>query len=256
MLGPALAGLAALGLGWRGVLVLVGVLGIAFSLAVLPARRWLAAGGVPAPLAGSAAEQGETAAANSGTREVGPTSSYARAFVLLAAIGVLDAATRGAGLTFLPFVLEARGLDAGAISLLFAVIFAGGAAGKFLCGWVGDRFGGLAVVWATEATTALALVLFLLAPPLAALPLALVFGFALNGTSSVLYAAVARVVPTARQARGYGLYYTATQLASALAPLFYGLLGDVAGLGILFGAMAACTVAILPVSLALRRCLA
>ena len=50
---------------------------------------------------------------------------------------------------------------------------------------------------------------------LAILPL---LGVALNGTSSVLYGTVADLVSSERRSRGYGLYYTVTIGASALAP--------------------------------------
>lgn len=240
MAGPALVGLAALGLGWRGVLVLVGVLGVLISLAAAFTRGWMPA---------------RAPAARPDGAIVGPGAIWSASFGLLMLVGILDAATRAAGLTFLPFVLGERGVDAAAISLLFTVIFAGGAAGKFVCGWVGERWGALGVVWATEAVTAAALVLFLGAPPLALLPLALLFGFALNGTSSILYAAVAALVPEHRRARGYGAYYTATQCAAALAPAGYGVLADRAGLPVLFVTMALATLAILPLAGALRRAL-
>jgi MFS-type transporter involved in bile tolerance (Atg22 family) len=52
---------------------------------------------------------------------------------------------------------------------------------------------------------------------------------ALNGTSSVLYGTVADLVASERRSRGYGLYYTLTIGASALAPAVWGLVGDAAG---------------------------
>jgi MFS transporter, FSR family, fosmidomycin resistance protein len=78
----------------------------------------------------------------------------------------------------------------------------------------------------------------------AIIPLALAFGFALNGTSSVLTAAVAHFVPAHRRARGYGAYFTATLVSSALAPLIYGVLGDATDLTTVFAVMAALTAAI------------
>jgi MFS-type transporter involved in bile tolerance (Atg22 family) len=52
---------------------------------------------------------------------------------------------------------------------------------------------------------------------------------ALNGTSSVLYGTVADLVSSERRSRAYGLYYTATIAASALAPTIWGFVGDVTG---------------------------
>ena len=52
-----------------------------------------------------------------------------------------------------------------------------------------------------------------------------------------------------RRARGYGLYYTCSQMAAALAPIVYGLLADRAGLGPTFVTLAAVTALIVPLSL-------
>jgi MFS family permease len=182
-------------------------------------------------------------------RGLGLSSGYH----LLTAVGMLDATTRTAALTFLPFLLIARGMGIAEIGLLFGVVFVGGALGKLLCGPLGDKFGGFAVVLATETTTALALSALAWGPLEAALGVALVMGFGLNGTSSVLYAAVAGLVPHAKRGGGYGLYYTATQCAAAASALAYGVLADRLGLGWTFAAMAAFTLAVVPLATPLRR---
>jgi len=89
-----------------------------------------------------------------------------------------------------------------------------------------------------------------------AIGLAVIFGFALNGTSSVLYAAVAGFVPEARRGRGYGLYYTGTQSAAAVAPLGYGFVADQFGLSWTFLVMATFTALVVPLALTIRRRLA
>ena len=53
-------------------------------------------------------------------------------------------------------------------------------------------------------------------------------------------------------ARGYGLYYTGTQVASALFPILYGMLADGVGLTIAFATLAVVTAAIAPLSLTMR----
>jgi MFS family permease len=68
----------------------------------------------------------------------------------------------------------------------------------------------------------------------------------------VLYAAVAPMVPAQRRPRVYGLYYTATIGASAVAPVLCGALGDRIGLVPSFAIAAAATLLILPLSLANR----
>jgi MFS transporter, FSR family, fosmidomycin resistance protein len=179
-----------------------------------------------------------------------------QAYWLLMLVGMLDATTRAAALTFLPFVLDARGFDASQVSLAFGLLFAGGAAGKFVCGVLGDRFGPFAVVVFTELTTAVSLLGLLWSPLAVVVGLAVVFGFALNGTSSVLYAAVAAVVPEGTRGRGYGLYYTGTQSAAAVAPLAYGFVADRLGLSWTFWAMAALTALVVPLATPIRRRLA
>ncbi len=174
-------------------------------------------------------------------------------YILLA--GGLDNATRGAALTFIPFVLADKGFNAAAISALFGVIFAAGAAGKFACGWLSDRWGILTVIVVTELTTATALVAMVFAESWMTIPLAILFGFALNGTSSALNVAVAHFVPADKRARGYGTYFTAALVSSALAPLAYGMLGDIAGLVTVFMVMAVLTVAVIAVVLPIRQVL-
>ena len=139
------------------------------------------------------------------------------------------------------------------MSAAFALLFAAGAAGKFFCGPLSDRYGSVAAIVVTELVTALSLLAAVVAPGAWLLVVLLPLGFVLNGTSSVLYAAVAGLVDVARRARGYGLYYTCTQLATAVAPLLYGILADRAGLGPTFVVLAAVTGLIVPLTLILAR---
>lgn len=236
---PALVALAAVPWGWRLTVLGLGLFGLLFTLLVGLARAWV--GALPAA-------RRETDPSGSAT-----TGRIPPAYWQLSAVGMLDTTTRAAALTFLPFVLKARGFDAGEVSLLFALLFAGGAAGKFVCGLLGDRFGPFAIVVVTELTTAFALLGLLWSPLVTALVLAVIFGFALNGTSSVLYAAVAAFVPEGKRGRGYGLYYTGTQTAAAVAPLAYGVVADQLGLIWTLSAMAALTLLVVPLATPIRR---
>jgi len=174
------------------------------------------------------------------------------AYWLLSLVGMLDASTRAAALTFLPFAFTQQGFSGAEIGFVFGVLFVGGALGKLVCGPLGDRFGPYAIVVLTETTTALALVGLVWGPGAAAIGLALVFGFGLNGTSSVLYAAVASLVPDGKRGRGYGLYYTIIDVAAAIATSVYGLLADWSGLEWMFALMALSTLAVVPLALPLR----
>ena len=172
---------------------------------------------------------------------------------LMSGIGMLDSAARGGALVFLPFVMDDKGLSIGQISALLMFLFAGGAAGKFVCGWLDDRYGSVLLIWGTKGLTALLLVLSRPAPVWAMAPLLLALGVGLNGTSSVLYSAVAEFVPASRRARLYGVYYTTNEGSTALAPLCYGVIADLFSLNVTILVMGIATAAILPASLTLIR---
>ena len=141
-----------------------------------------------------------------------------RGFSALCAIGMVDNATRTGFLTFMPFMLMSKDLTVGGVGLAFSLVFIGGAAGKFVCGLVADRVGVIRTVVLTEAATTLLILVVVAAPLSLALGVLIPLGIALNGTSSVLYGTVADLVSSERRSRGYGLYYTMTIGASALAP--------------------------------------
>ena len=237
MLAPALA-LIAIPFGWRTALWVVGLSGLIFMLLSAPVRRKVDIGRPVARQQASMSGDGST--------------TQMSGFVLLSAVGFLDSATRGASLVFLPFVMHAKGMDVAQISLLLIVLFAGGAAGKYVVGWLGDRFSAVSLIWGTKGLTALLLVLSLPASPVALVPLVAVLGIGLNGTSSALYAAVADLVPAPRRARLYGFFYTTNDGGTVLAPLVYGVIADLFSLNVTVVVMGLATLLILPVSLGLR----
>jgi FSR family fosmidomycin resistance protein-like MFS transporter len=150
-------------------------------------------------------------------------------FALLFVIGVLDTAVRMGLLTFLPFLLQAKGALLPTVGFALALVFGGGAAGKFACAWLGVRLGVLWMVLLTEGATAVLILAVLglpLTPALVALPL---LGVMLNGTSSVLYGTVPELAPAGRAERAFALFYTGTIGSGALAPVLYGFVGDFAG---------------------------
>ena len=147
-------------------------------------------------------------------------------FTLLLAIGILDSSVRMGFLTFLPFLLKEQGASLSTIGSALALVFIGGAAGKFACGWLGARFGVLATVLLTEAGTAAAIVAVLMLPLASTLALLPVLGLMLNGTSSVLYGTVPELAPSGRTERAFAIFYTGTIGAGATAPILFGILGD------------------------------
>ena len=239
MAAPLVGGAIALAFGWRTAMLAIGIAGTAFMVLSILAKRAVDVGKPPASAAHAQEER-------DGTTRMG-------AFVTLSGIGFLDSATRGAVLAFLPFVLVARGMSGGQVSAMLVLLFAGGAAGKFVVGWLGDRYGIVSLIWWTKALTAVMLVLSLVAPAPALVPVMVALGIGLNGTSSILYATVAEFVPPNRRARQYGFFYTTNEGGTVLAPLVYGLVADLFSLNIAIVAMGLATAAIMPVSLSLRR---
>ncbi len=242
MIAPLLAAVIAVQFGWRTTLWVVGLAGIVFMAFSAATRRRLDIG---KPVRREAAD-------GDGDAE----DTRISAFVTLSWIGFLDSATRGSALVFLPFVMTAKDMRTVEISIMLFLLFVGGAAGKFVVGWLGDRYSFISLVWATKGLTAVTLALSLVASPLALVPLMLALGAGLNGTSSILYATVADFVPARRRARLYGIYYTTNEGGTILAPPLYGLVGELVSLNVAMLAMAVATAAILPVSLTLRRHLA
>jgi FSR family fosmidomycin resistance protein-like MFS transporter len=241
---PAAVALAASLVGWRGASAGYALLGLGGTLLIALALGRLGAGD-----ADVATEEVRLGAGGWGIRD-------ARGFQALSAIGMIDTATRTALLTFLPFLLLAKGLTVVGLGLALAVLFAGGAAGKFLCGLVAERVGIVRTVILTELATACGIVAVALGPLTVALGVLLPLGVALNGTSSALYATVADLVAPERRSRAFGLYYTLVVGASAVAPLAYGALGDAVGIPATLLVTSAVVLLTVPLCLVLRGALA
>jgi MFS family permease len=206
---PAAAALLLTLWSWRPVAAALGLLGIAAAAAVFL---------LPAAADRPAHEAAAPARSGSG-----------RGFPLLLCIGVLDSATRMAFVTFLPFVLIGKGAALPTIGIALTALAVGGAAGKLVCGWLGARLGVIGAVFLSEGLTAAAIAALVLVPLTPALLLLPVIGTALNGTSSVLYGTVPELVPPARRARAFGIFYSGTIGGGALSPVLFGAVGDAIG---------------------------
>ena len=154
MIAPLVAGLIAVSMGWRTTFMVVGLAGLAFMLASMLTRRAVDIGRPTASTSPSSDDQ---------SVEV-ETESKLAGFVALSGVGLLDSATRTSALVFLPFVMESKGMGAGQISVMLFLLFGGGAIGKYVCGWLGDRMGTLILVWLTKGLTAALLVASLFTP--------------------------------------------------------------------------------------------
>jgi MFS family permease len=238
MMLPAVAAFLFIVLPWRQVLMLLGCLGGLAALAIFFA--------MPHFRDHAAAPRKSNGSASPGV----PVPAYG--FPLLLSVGVIDSATRMAFLTFLPFVLTAKGASLQTVGLALTLVFAGGAAGKLVCAYIGARIGAVATVWLTEMVTACGIVALLPLSLEAALVLLPVVGIALNGTSSVLYGSVPDLVEPAWRQRAFSIFYTGTIGAGAVSPAIYGLLGDAVGVPTALLIVAAVVLVTLPITLMLR----
>jgi len=238
---PAALSLMLLAMPWRPALAILGSVGLAMAALIFLFAPRFDRGVARAP--------GEARAGRDR-----PQQPYA--FALLLAVGILDSAARMGFLLFLPFVLTAKGANLQDVGLAMTLVFAGGAAGKLACAFIGARIGAIATVWLTEALTAAGIVALLPLPLPAALLLLPLIGIALNGTSSVLYGSVPDLVAADRRTRALSIFYTGTIGSGATAPIVFGRAGDVLGVSHALLLVAAVALFTLPLAALLRPALA
>jgi MFS family permease len=171
-----------------------------------------------------------------------------RSFSALITLGVIDYSTRAALLTFLPFLLIGKGIPRESVGFALTLIFAGGAAGKFICGIMAEWIGVIPMVIITEALTSAGILSLLLTGVAAIWPVLPLIGIVLNGTSSVLYATVADIIPASGRSRGYGLYYAITLGLGGAAPIAYGFLSDMSGIFVTVAAIGFVTLVTIPLA--------
>lgn len=242
---PAAVAFAVPWLGWRGAVESFAAIGLAAAVLVLLALTNLKIGHAPVPIESRERPSGS----DWGIRDL-------RGFQALSLIQVIDSSTRTGLLTFLPFLLIAKGSSVRAVGFALMLVFAGGAAGKFACGVLAERLGVIRTVIITETATGVGILLLLALPLAAALALLPMLGIALNGTSSVLYGTVADLVNSDRRARSYAVFYTLGIGASALSPSIYGVVSDWGGVPLALTIVGSVVFITLPLTLALRRPLA
>jgi FSR family fosmidomycin resistance protein-like MFS transporter len=231
---PAAASLLLTLMSWRGMLRLIAILGFVTAMAIalfMPAI--------------------DREQKDKNEIKVRKRGEGMKGFALLFAIGVLDTAARMGLLTFLPFLLKAKGATLPTVGLALSLVFIGGAAGKFACGWLGSRMGMMWTVLLTEGGTAIAILLVLALSLHLALIVLPILGIMLNGTSSVLYGTVPELTAADQAERFFALFYTGTIGSGALAPVLYGMLGDAVGASWATVATAATALATLPLAIAL-----
>lgn len=209
---PGLIGLLLTVISWRASATLLGLIG----LAAAGLLWWL----IPTQACESTVSKKARP-----LKGVGSVTGL-RALILT---GTLDSAVRMGFLTFLPFLLQAKGAGTAGIGLALTMLFIGGAFGKLLCGYLGARIGMMKTVWITETSTALLIVAAVYLPLTGLMVMLPLLGLALNGTSSVLYGAVPDLAGAGKREQAFALFYTGTIGGGALAPVVFGGVGDALG---------------------------
>ena len=235
---PALFALIAASLGWRQAMMITAAIAVAGAGVIFTSLQ-------------SAEMRAKSADAKSRAGQE-RTQERRWAFWLLFCIHVSDSAVRSGFLIFLPFLLQAKGADLPTVGLALSLLFAGGATGKLVMGWLGSRLGVVMSVVLTELATTLLIVAILplsLSWTLALLPLV---GLMLNGTSSVLYGTIPEFVRPDRRTHAFAVFYTGGSVAGAGSPFLFGILGDVIGLVPALACVGALALLTVPMVVALR----
>lgn len=230
---PALVAVLLPMLAWRSVLALMVLLGIALLAAL--------------------ARLAPTGIAHRSAPPKTPSSRGGRrgGFGVLTTIGALDTATRMGYLLFLPFLIHGRGGDSPTVGLALALLFIGGAFGKFTFAWLGERLGVVRCVMLAEAATATLITATLFTPLLPTLILLPVLGTVLNGTSSVLYGTVPEL-SDGDTGRAFAVFYTSVIGSGGVAPILYGAIADHSSQAVGLFVTAATAAAVVPLASALR----
>jgi MFS family permease len=239
---PAVLSLMLLMTPWRPALFILGSLGVVVAVVIL--------------FAAPRRESAHAATRSASYRAELERQRQPLAFALLTGIGVIDSATRMGFLLFLPFVLTQKGATLQTVGLAMTLIFAGGAAGKLACAFIGARIGAIGTVWLTEGLTAAGILALSQLPLQAALLVLPLIGVALNGTSSVLYGSVPDLVEPQWRTRALSIFYTGTIGSGAIAPILFGRLGDLLGVWPALTLVALFVLLTLPIAWLLRRPLA
>ncbi|MEQ9560685.1 MAG: MFS transporter [Rhodospirillales bacterium] len=175
------------------------------------------------------------------------------AFGALCGIVLIDTVVQGGFLTFVAFLMIEKEVPTALSAFAVVLTLAGGAFGKFGCGYLAERLGVVRSLVLVEILTAVGIVAILLLPTLAAYFLLPILGMVLQGGSSITYGTVGDLIEPERQARGFAVIYSIATGAMIIGPMVFGLIGDTFGLIPAMLAMAVTILLALPLCLFMRR---
>ena len=246
---PALAGILVIRIGWGASCTVLGTIGLAASILYIFFFR--------SDIGTKRTQTTPKMEAQKGSRTKWLTAqgwgiAQPVQFTLYSILGLLDNGIRAAVTTFLAFLIKNR-VEAGAVGGLMSLTFFGGALGKLLCGMPIQKLGIKKIILLTELLMILGCFALPSVPSGWVIVLFLpLFGFMLNGTSSVIYVGTAPTLNAEFRSRGYALHYTLSFIASATAPYLAGFVGDTYGLKAIFYANGAVMLFALPLVMFLK----
>jgi FSR family fosmidomycin resistance protein-like MFS transporter len=174
------------------------------------------------------------------------------AFVALCTVDMIDSLTRTGFLTFIAFLLIAKGVPSGWAALAVPLVLVGGMAGKYFCGVLAERVGVIRIIVITELATGIGILATLPLPGTAAFLLLPLVGVVLQGTSSVIYGTIGDMVEPDKLPRAFGMVYTVGAVSGIIGPLVYGFLGDAIGVEKTIAIAGGVVLLTLPLAMVLR----
>ena len=194
-------------------------------------------------------------------REAGPGKEAARggwgirhkpAFAALCALDAIDSMTRTAFLTFIAFLLIARGLPEGWAALVGAADTHRRHGGEIRLRRARRAHGGAAHDRRHRGRDRRRHTAHLALPAVAAFFVLPLVGVVLQGTSSVIYGTIGDLVEQDKLPRAFGLVYTMGACCGIIAPLVYGMMGDAIGIEKTIAVIGGFVLLSLPLCLVLR----
>ena len=226
------------GIAWQEVVSGYGILAL-----LVAAVLWLGLRRLRLPGAVSMSARNPSTAGGWGIRD-------RSGFRWLAAIVFLDSAVQDGFLVFVAFLMIEKNIPAGLAAFAVVATLAGGVIGKYACGHLSARLGGVRSLILGEVCTAAGIMGVIMLPTVAVFFLLPLVGIVLQGSSTITYGSVRQFVDEARQSRGFALIYSMANGASVAGPVGFGIISDIYSVGTAVVLMA--VVALLPLGMCMR----
>jgi FSR family fosmidomycin resistance protein-like MFS transporter len=206
------------GVAWNLVVTALCMVTLSFALLMI----FLLRRSVPAPAVDTTSQRIALADGKWGIK-------HPRRFSWLCLTVFLDTLAQSVFLTFIAFLLLAKGAGDALSSLAVVLALSGGMVGKLVSGYLAVHYGDRNAFRILQLVTILGLILLAILPALPILILLPLIGVAVQGSTTVTYGALADFIQRDRQSRGYAIIYTLSSLSAVVGPVVFGGLADLYG---------------------------